>query len=82
MVKMACHRPKNYRSQDALCSEGTLKTLLYSGKMQTYKNVGNPSDAARSEFPGVGTTVQQRVWVQCGPFTSGTTTREPPRAGT
>lgn len=80
MVKMECHRQKNYRSQDALCLEGTLKTLLYSGKMQIYKNVANKS-AAEWKCSGVDTTVQQTVWVQCGGFTSGTTTPDPLRAG-
>lgn len=79
---MECHRQKNYKSQDALCLEGTLKTLLYSGEMQIYKNVANKGDAELSEPSGVDTTVQQRVWAQCGGFTSGTTTLDPLRAGT
>lgn len=82
MVKMACPRRKNYKSQDALCLEGTLKTPLYSGEMQICKRVAQKRDAAWSEFSGVGTTVQQPVWVPCGGFTSGTTTLDPLPAGT
>lgn len=33
MVKMGSHRQKNYKSQDALCSGGTLKTPSYLGKI-------------------------------------------------
>lgn len=33
MVKMGSHRQKNYMSQDALCSGGTLKTSSYLGKI-------------------------------------------------
>lgn len=33
MVRMGSRRQENYMSQDALCLGGTLKILLYSGKI-------------------------------------------------
>lgn len=42
---MECHRQRNYKSQDALCFEGTPKTPLSSGRLQMYQNVADERDA-------------------------------------